>query len=349
MASVQKYLLRVYINSIVAIKLTLTEAPESVEDLKNIMRQRFTPRLDDFEFTLHYEDPDFDGQLSELLDIAELPQKGTLKVVRSEGEDSSTASSDTDILPLPHVPLSHRQKSWPDGFPVPSFSYEVNSLLEEGNSVYEQSGKVLALTKSQKHNILEKMAEVIHSFKAYPNDKELEKAAEALTTAHPCLKERASDSGYYGWKVSLRFKMGNYRTQLARNGCMEVSVNTGKRSKNRPDNEPTHSNIKKARHAEVNYLPNFPRGETQASLEEMKAHIQQEMEKTERDQLYIDRLMTTTFALRRREVVHGSPRVKDFLDNWPALRTVPQVKTSLPHRPPAILLTNNMFLFKGSF
>ncbi len=82
-----------------------------------------------------------------------------------------------------------------------------------------------------------------------------------------------SVSGWCGWKMSLKFKMGNFRTKLARSGCMEVSVNTGKRSKNNPEKEHPHSNIKRARRAEVNYLPNFPRGENQASLEEMRVQI----------------------------------------------------------------------------
>lgn len=198
MATPQKFVLRVYVATDMAMKLTLTERPLSVEELKNTMQERFKPRLD-CDFTLQYEDPDFDGQLSVLVDIQELPEKGTLKVMRSESAES-TASSDTDILP--HVPLNQRQKNWPDRFPLPSFSYEVVHVLEEGNAVFEQSGKMLVLTRSQKHNILENMAETMHSFKPYPNDKEVGQAAEALITAHPCLRERASDNGWYGWKVS---------------------------------------------------------------------------------------------------------------------------------------------------
>lgn len=148
------------------------------------------PRLD-CDFTLLYENPAFDGQLSVLVDIAELPEKDTLKVMRSESV--STASSDTDILP--HVPLTQRQKNWPDSFPVPKFSYEGEHILEKGNAAFEASGKTLALTRAQKHNILEHMAETMHSFKPYPNDKEVGKPAEALIATHPCLTEHGSDTG----------------------------------------------------------------------------------------------------------------------------------------------------------
>ncbi|CAI5657587.1 unnamed protein product [Oreochromis niloticus] len=226
----------------VVVKVSLTTWPESVEELITILREKLNPRLD-FEFTLQYEDPDFDGQLTCLLDIQELPEKGTLKVVRSESDVSSCASSDTDILP--HVPLAQRLKCWPDTFPVPTFSYEVEHLLEEGNRAFEMSGKHLKLTRAQKHNILETMASVMHTFKAYPSDRDVGLAAEALVTTHPCLKEPGSRNRSYGWKTSLKFKMGNYRTKLARSGCVEVSVNAGRRSVNNPEGEHPHSNIKR--------------------------------------------------------------------------------------------------------
>ena len=172
------------------------------------------------------------------------------------------------------------------------------------------------------------------------------KAAEALIEAHPCLTEYGSKSGWYGWKVCLKFKMGNYRTKLARAGCAEVSVNAGRRSVNNPDREHPHSNIRRARRAEVNFLPNFPRGENEATLEQLKLQIQKEVEKTEINQTLVDQLMHTTFALRRQDIVQGDTSVRDFLESWPALRMKSQVKTiplffciiivAIPHHPLSI-------------
>ncbi|RXN35106.1 hypothetical protein ROHU_003839 [Labeo rohita] len=108
--------------------------------------------------------------------------------------------------------------------------------------------------------------------------------------------------------------MGNYRTKLARSGCLEVSVNKGKRSKNNPDKDPPHSNIKRARRAEVYFLPNFPKGRNQASLEEMRLDILHEVEKSEKNLLLIDNLMQMTFSLRRQEIV-----------KWPA----PQIESQV--------------------
>ncbi|XP_016363601.1 myosin heavy chain, fast skeletal muscle-like [Sinocyclocheilus anshuiensis] len=145
-AEPQKFLLRVYIASDVAMKVTLTERTKSVEELINMLREKVKPRLD-FEFTLQYEDPDFDRELCCLVDVQDLPEKGTLKVVRSESDTYTNTSSNTDILP--HVPVSQRQTTWPDIFPVPTFSYEVEHILEEGNVAFETSGTMLKLTRAQ--------------------------------------------------------------------------------------------------------------------------------------------------------------------------------------------------------
>ena len=326
MASSKQLVLRVFVSTDIALKLTLTERPQSVEELKSIMQERFKPRLDG-DFTLQYEDPDFDGQLCLLLDIQELPEKGTLKVIRSGSDSSSTASSDTDILP--HVPFTQRQKKWPDCFSLPTFSFEVEHVLQEGNTAFERTGKAFTLTRSQRHNILESLAEKMYSFKPYPNDREVSMVAEALVTEYPCLREAGSRNGWYGWKTSLKFKMGNFRTKLARSGCAELSINTGKRSQTNSENEHPHSNIKRARRAEVNYLPNFPRGEDKASLEQRRQEIVLEMEKTAKNQILIEKLMQTTFALRRQDIVQGSPEVSSFLERWPALKMESQVKAIL--------------------
>ena len=87
--------------------MTLNERPTSVDELIGILKDKVKPRLH-FEFMLQYEDPDFGGELCCLVNVEDLPEKSTLRVVRSEGDQSSCGSLDTDILP--HVPASQRQK-----------------------------------------------------------------------------------------------------------------------------------------------------------------------------------------------------------------------------------------------
>lgn len=149
--------------------------------------------------------------------------------------------------------------------------------------------------------------------------------AEALVKKHPCLKEAGSESGWNGWKNSIKFKMGNYRTKMRKAGCQEVAVNAGKRSRKHPENEPSHSNIKGPKRAEVNFLPNFPQGENLASLETIRQAIVDEVKKTEKNLHLINKMMQTTFAMRRQTIVMGCPPVKEIMDLWPALHIQSEV------------------------
>lgn len=317
----QNFLLHVHISSDIVRKMTLSSRPESVNDLKTMIKEKF--KLD-FDFNLSYEDPDFDGQLCSLVDIEELPQKALLKAVRSEIDASSVVSDDT--ITLPHAVTPDRAERWPYVFPVPTFSYEVELILGEGNATCEKTGKTLKLSRGQKHDILETLAAKMHSFKAYPNDKEVSMVAEALVTKHPSLKEPGSQTGWYGWKNSLKFKMGNYRTKLSRAGFHEVAVNCGKRSRNNPDKQAPHTNIKRPKRAEVNFLPNFPIGEDTASLEQLRLQIAEEVKNSDKNLVLITKLMQTTFALRRKEVITENLPVGDILERWPAFKMESQVK-----------------------
>ncbi|KAM6978686.1 sterile alpha motif domain-containing protein 3-like isoform 2-T2 [Tautogolabrus adspersus] len=318
-------------------KMTLASRPESVNELQKMIKEKFSI---DFDFCLSYEDPDFDGQLCSLVDIEELPQKAVLKLVRSESDASSIASDDTIILP--HAMTPERAQRWPDVFPVPAFSYEVELILGEGNFNHERTGKTLKLSRGQKHDILETLAAKMHSFKAYPNDKEISLVAEALVTTHPCLREAGSQTGWYGWKNSLKFKMGNFRTKLSRAGYSEVAVNSGKRSRNNPDKQSPHTNIKRPKRAEVNFLPNFPKGEDGASLERQRLQIVDEVMKTDKNLPLIAKLMQTTFSLRRKEVINDDLPVGEILERWPALKMESQICAEF-HRITNINLKNHFY------
>ncbi|KAL6455495.1 hypothetical protein MHYP_G00360350 [Metynnis hypsauchen] len=138
--------------------------------------------------------------------------------------------------------------------------------------------------------------------------------------------------------------MGNYRTKLSRSGCDEVAVNSGKRSRSNPERESPHCNIKRARRAEVNYLPNFPRGEDALSLERLRVHIADEASKADRNLQMIAKLMQTAYALRRKQIIVDNPSqpVKDFLQNWPALRLESQICAEF-HRITNVNLQNKFY------
>ncbi|KAA8587862.1 hypothetical protein FQN60_016724, partial [Etheostoma spectabile] len=226
-------------------RLKLSSRPASVDALIDEQQLEL-----DCDFSLKYEDPDFDGQLTCLVDIEELPQKACVHISLTY-DSSSLASTDT----LSDVSSPERLSRRP---PVV------------------------------------KLASTIYGFKAYPSDKEIAMVAEALVRTHSCLKVAGSNSGWSGWKNSIKSKMGNYRTKMKRAGCQEVTVNAGKRSQKNPDNEPSHSNIKRPKRAEVNFLPNFPQEEDPSSLDQLRQAIVEEVKKTERNLPLISKMMQTT-------------------------------------------------------
>lgn len=164
---------------------------------------------------------------------------------------------------------------------------------------------------------------MIYRHKAYPTDLQIEAVAEALVKQHPCLKEQGSHTGYYGWKVSLKFKMGNYRAKLRSLGFAELTANSLKR-KDVGDQKPA-KNIKKPKRAEVNYLPNLPPDESEATLEVLRATLQDEVKKKDNNQTVND-LMKKTFPLRRKDIVVSQAMIADICERWPALFTESQVR-----------------------
>jgi len=86
------------------------------------------------------------------------------------------------------------------------------------------------------------------------------------------------------------------------------------------------SNIKRPKRAEVNFLPNFPLGEDGTSLERLRLQIVDEVTRSDKNLPLIEKLMQTTFALRRNEIINDELPVGEILERWPALKMESQVK-----------------------
>ncbi|XP_057699041.1 sterile alpha motif domain-containing protein 3-like [Corythoichthys intestinalis] len=216
--------------------------------------------------------------------------------------------------------LPERLCQWPAIFVVPSFSFEVEHILSEGNSALMTEGKTTRLTRYQKHNILDVMAAEIYKYKAYPSTIQIAWAAEALVIKHPCLKEKGSKKGYDGWLNSLRFKMGNYRNKLSRAGIKDVAVNAGKRSRFNPEGGASRASIKRPRRGEVNYLPNYPKEKVIRLWKPRGLRwLNSSRGPQQIDMILIHQHMQRTFALRREEIVHSAPPIAELQDRWPAL------------------------------
>lgn len=336
--------------------------PGTVGELESIVREAFEL---DGNFTLHYKDADFGEEYFSLTSTSDIKDKDTIKVVQiveppsltltftdvdssveSAPETSihsspssvqssvssiqpsnsscSSGSQGTQILSSPEH-KTQRSQCWPTAFPVPRFAFDTELVLASGNDAFKKDGTQFNFTTILT-DILEKLAEGIYQYVAYPTSAQLSDVAEALIQKHPCLKEPGSYNGCYGWQQRLKYKMGNYRSKLRGLGCPELDVNS--LSKKRAHEKAPAKNIKKPRKAEVNYLPPHPPGETEGSLDHERVELLDEVKKRNNRQV-ISEKMAKTFSIRRQEIVNQAPPVNDLKDRWPALFDAAQVNIFL--------------------
>lgn len=152
-------------------------------------------------------------------------------------ETSSISSLDTDIISSSHssAPLtpeclsSVRSQLWPNSFPIPQFSFDAELQLQRAQLAYHTDGTVLNPNTKLKSDILDALVSEIIKYKAYPSSADVDDVAAALVQKFPCLKEKGTLTGYFGWKISLKYKMANFRTKLRNIGCSELNINSHKR------------------------------------------------------------------------------------------------------------------------
>ncbi|CAL9690314.1 unnamed protein product [Knipowitschia caucasica] len=321
-------------------KVRLQGRPESVEDLITQLQRQLHL---DYNFLLHYEDPDFNN-FCNLTDMVDLPDCGTVKIVNldsvvvtlsspvnsplgSPGAYSHTSSADTIILTPESTSSStssstSRSNPWPSEFEMPYFSVDIEYRLRQGNLIYMRDNKRMTVSRDMKHDILQKLAEEIYKYTAYPDDWHYTEVAKALISKHPCLREPGSPTGYSAWVNSLKFKMGNFRSKLRDCGMADVLCNKNPKGQ---DEGRAGKTIKKARRSETNFLPNFPEGQDEEAQEKARELLANEMRKKNPDLPLISKLMIQTFALRRKEIIEDQPPIQRMLGRWPALFTKQQV------------------------
>ncbi|MGH0120457.1 UNVERIFIED_CONTAM: hypothetical protein FKN15_066344 [Acipenser sinensis] len=124
--SFQALKLRVIVEADSIRKITLDTRPESVDDLKSILKDKL--KLD-ADFSLQCEDPDFDGELISLVDIDELPQKATLKLFMAEVETSSISTRDTELLS--DVSSPEQLSRWLPGQDMASLERQRLEIIQE--------------------------------------------------------------------------------------------------------------------------------------------------------------------------------------------------------------------------
>nr|XP_023680387.1 uncharacterized protein LOC111850586 [Paramormyrops kingsleyae]XP_023680388.1 uncharacterized protein LOC111850586 [Paramormyrops kingsleyae] len=272
-------------------RLTLQDGiPDTVGELVQHIKSQCGA---DAHFRLQFMDAEFGNEFTNLTSVSEIQDRSTLKLIfdsaasdlpggslppqpystpgpswsSNEPQLSSSSSYDADILSTPESTPS-RSSGWPVVFLVPRFPYDCELQLDKANAAFKESGTFFNPDIRLKTAVLDGLAEAIVQYKVYPSDSEFEEVAKALVTSHPCLKEPGSATGYSGWKVSLKYKLANYRQKLMWLGCPEVELNS---LTNKPADKcnPAYG-VKKPRKAEVNYCPTYPAGESAETLEKIR-------------------------------------------------------------------------------
>lgn len=337
-------------------KLVLSSGiPRTVEELHETVRETFGLVED---FTLHYYDDSF-GDFFTLHSPNQIKDRGTVKAVvipsvvltlipqcenpsdvsslnessssstyktTEDQTDGSSLSSDNTVILSPlQSPL---KTTWPDEIVIPLFSVATETVLKNANEVFVQNGTVLNNT-SVKSDIMEKLADYMYSYTAYPTGLQIGEVAEALVKKHPCLTEPGSRNGWMGWMYSLKYKMGNYRSKLRSLGVPEVTCNSLKNK--HPDDKAPAKNIKKARKGEVLFLPHYPGQDGKEQQELERQQLIDECKK--KNSTAIKDLMCKTFAHRRHDIISQQLSVSDIKDRWPALFDVSQVSVHLKGYP----------------
>ncbi|MEQ2200385.1 hypothetical protein XENOCAPTIV_028504, partial [Xenoophorus captivus] len=192
-----------------------------------------------------------------------------------QGRESLNSGSSVDTASVstresPHSPSAFIRNylrsvsEWPSPFTIPAFYYDVELKLRIGNETFERTKKGVSITRDIKMDILDKIAQAIFEAKAYPQD-QTESVASALIIKHPCLREPGSGTGHDEWKMSIKYKLGNYRNKLRQAGCNEVSINRKRKVCTDEDAGPS---LKRANRGEISHVPDHPENHSDDSLEE---------------------------------------------------------------------------------
>ncbi|KAL4000610.1 F-box and leucine-rich repeat protein 13 [Sarotherodon galilaeus] len=340
-------LLRVHVSPKLIRKIQLSTVPESVKQLQDELQATLGLEGD---FAIQYEDPDFGNALCNLMDINELPAgRAVLHLIWEENAsasppqtpsdhsaissiDTASVSSASSFSPSSSTQTYMRSTSqWPNPFPIPTFSYDIELKLRKGNEVYERAGANLSVTRDIKMEVLDKLAQEMFAIKAYPDKNEIRSVAQELVSKHPCLNEPGNGTGYDGWATSIKFKLGNYRSKLNQAGCSEVAVNRKRRGEE-DDSGSNRFSLKKPKRGEVNFIPDAPENYNDESLENERCILEDEMKKRDKNMALVTQKMDITFSLRRKEVVEMQPLVKEMQLRWPALFLKEQVSNIVQHR-----------------
>lgn len=136
--------------------MTMMPRPNTVDELINWFKKSAEP---DYNFALHYEDPEFNNALCNLTDISDLPEKSTIRIIPVldlSPVPPSEINSDMSSQPNTEILSPSSMEGLKEWFEIPKFPVDLEYRLRQGNLMYLRDGTYLKVTKDMNHDILER-------------------------------------------------------------------------------------------------------------------------------------------------------------------------------------------------
>ena len=342
----------------------LSEEPQSVDALVDFLREKLQLQGD---FSLQFEDPDFENGLCDLSAIAELPSDRailhikwkvptiTLSVIQPNEFDiqslGSISSLDTASFGSPGGPLagfSPCPSPSPSTHPSPSQSPSTTGNMRSA-SVWPSPFPIPPLSHDVELRLKKGNEEYAKNKKGIgevPRDMSSD-ILNKICQASFSIKAYPEPHEVESIAVALILKYPCLKEDDGNGyGGWLVSIRNkfnNYRSKlrdagctevllnrkRRADGETTQFVLKRPKRGEINHCPDHPNDQDEASLEEQRQLLMEESKKARVDESLIKAKMDMTFSLRRKEVVDKQPMVAELKDRWPALFFKDQVRVSV--------------------
>lgn len=375
----QVLLLRVIVSANEARRVKLTEELPSVDALIDFLREKLQLQGD---FSLQFEDSDFDNALCDLSDIGELPEgravlhiKWKVPVTVSECCDAqslgSISSLDTGSLGSPGRPSSGSSPVFSPGCspspstnPSPSHSPSTSANMRNV-SVWPSPFPIPPLSHDIELRLKKANEEYAKNKKGIgevPRDMSID-ILNKITQASFNIKAYPEPHEVESIAVALISKYpclkeddGNgyggwlFSIKNKFNNYRAKLRNAGctevlLNSKRKTDGDATQFVLKRPKRGEINHCPDHPNDQDEASLEEQRLLLVEASKKARLDESFIKEKMDLTFSLRRKEVVDKQPMVQDLKDRWPALFFKDQVGVAVNASKQLTIFTGQHYKF----
>jgi len=215
---------------------------------------------------------------------------------------ASTSSSTTAATAIAYKWAS------PYKIPVHRFSFSLRNQLQ----------KKAQLNWALRKELKDILVDDLLSFTAYPSKAQRDEVCSAVLSEFPHLREPIG-SGFDGLSQSMKDRLKSARRDMADD---VLEIKEVKRRK--PMNCPT--TLKKPKKGEINWQPNYPEGEDEASVDRHIEFMLKESKKSPhcQESVVVSSKMDITFAARR-QIINAKCPIPQLRDRYPLLFSKNQI------------------------